>query len=56
MSLVQLLRPRRGLMWLSEGMITDWPDFHVRRIYRDDAYDLDRLPELKCAVRRAARL
>lgn len=53
-TLVQLLRPRRGSLWLPQGVITDWPDLHARHIYWDDAHHLDRLPELKRAVRQAA--
>ena len=34
--------------------ITDWPDLPWRHIYWDDAHHLDRLPELKRAVRQAA--
>jgi len=53
-TLVQLLRPRRGALWLPKGAITDWPDLNRRHIYWDDAHHLDRLPELKRAVRQAA--
>lgn len=53
-TLTQLLRPRAGVRWLPEGRIIDWPDLHVRHIYWDDAHHLDRLPELKRAVRQAA--
>ena len=37
-----------------KGRITDWPDLHERHIYWDDAHHLDRLPELKRAIRQAA--
>ncbi len=53
-TLVQLLRPKRGALWLPQGRITDWPDLHLRHIYWDDAHHLDRLAELKRAVRQAA--
>jgi len=53
-TLVQLLRPRNGALTLPEGRITDWPDLPWRHIYWDDAHHLDRLPELKRAVRQAS--
>jgi hypothetical protein len=53
-TLVQLLRPRKGVLSLPEGRITDWPDLPWRHIYWDDAHHLDRLPELKRAVRQAS--
>jgi hexosaminidase len=53
-TLVQLLRPQQGRLWLPQGTITDWPDLHLRHIYWDDAHHLDRLSELKRAVRQAA--
>jgi hypothetical protein len=53
-TLVQLLRPRQGAYYLPLCRITDWPDLHLRHIYWDDAHHLDRLPELKRAVRQAA--
>jgi hexosaminidase len=53
-SLLQLLRPHGESIYLPEGRITDWPDLHLRHIYWDDAHHLDRLPELKRAVRQAA--
>lgn len=53
-TLVQLLRSRDGALWLPRGQITDWPDLHLRHIYWDDAHHLDRLPELKRAIRQAA--
>ncbi|HEY3838412.1 MAG TPA: glycoside hydrolase family 20 zincin-like fold domain-containing protein [Bryobacteraceae bacterium] len=51
---VQLLRWRDGALWLPQGRITDWPDLHLRHIYWDDAHHLERLPELKRAIRQAA--
>ena len=53
-TLVQLVRTRSGAHYLPLGRITDWPDLHLRHIYWDDAHHLDRLPELKRAVRQAA--
>jgi hexosaminidase len=53
-TLVQLLRPRNGTLSLPQGRITDWPDLPWRHIYWDDAHHLDRLPELKRAVRQAS--
>jgi hexosaminidase len=53
-TLVQLLRPGNGRMYLPQCRITDWPDLHLRHIYWDDAHHLERLPELKRAVRQAA--
>ncbi|MCJ7503464.1 MAG: beta-N-acetylhexosaminidase [Acidobacteriia bacterium] len=51
---LQLLKPRDGSLWLPEGEIVDWPDLQLREIYWDDAHHLDRLEELKRAVRQAA--
>ena len=53
-TLVQLLRRHDGALWLPEGTIEDWPDLELRHIYWDDAHHLDRLDELKKAVRQAA--
>jgi hexosaminidase len=53
-TLVQLLRPRDGGLYLPQGRITDWPDMHMRHIYWDDAHHLEKLPELKRAIRQAA--
>jgi N-acetyl-beta-hexosaminidase len=41
-------------VYLPQCSITDWPDLHLRHIYWDDAHHLERLPELKRAVRQAA--
>src|SRR5436190_23678735 len=32
-TLVQLLKPQRGSLWLPEGEIVDWPDLEMRVIY-----------------------
>ncbi len=53
-TLIQLLSARRGELWLPEGEIVDWPDLSMRQIYWDDAHHLDRMEELKRAVRTAA--
>jgi hexosaminidase len=53
-TLVQLLHPRNGELYLPKCRITDWPDLHMRHIYWDDAHHLEKLPELKRAVRQAA--
>ncbi len=53
-TLVQLLQWRNGSLWLPSGRITDWPDLNRRHIYWDDAHHLERLSELKRAVRQAA--
>jgi hexosaminidase len=53
-TLVQLLRPRAGRLYLPQGHIADWPDLQLRHIYWDDAHHLDRLPELQRAIRQAA--
>jgi len=53
-TLLQLLRPRGGALYLPKCRITDWPDLHLRHIYWDDAHHLERLSELKRAVRQAA--
>jgi hexosaminidase len=53
-TLVQLLKPIGGELWLPEGEIVDWPDLRMREIYWDDAHHLDTMDELKRAVRQAA--
>ena len=53
-SLLQLIKPKDGKLWLPEGEVIDWPDLQLREIYWDDAHHLDRLEELKRAVRQAA--
>jgi hexosaminidase len=53
-TLIQLIRPRDGRLWLPEGEIVDWPDVELRVIYWDDAHHLEHLEVLKGAVREAA--
>jgi len=53
-TLIQLLQRRGGTLWLPEGTIEDWPDLELRHIYWDDAHHLDRMDELKKALRQAA--
>ena len=43
-----------GLYGFRKGQIVDWPDLPLRFIYWDDAHHLERLSELKRAVRQAA--
>jgi hypothetical protein len=53
-TLVQLLRRTNGGLYLPNCRITDWPDLHLRHMYWDDAHHLERLAELKRAIRQAA--
>lgn len=53
-TLVQLLKRRGAEHWLPSGKIVDWPDLRLRQIYWDDAHHLERLSELKRAIRQAA--
>ncbi|MGH9438836.1 MAG: beta-N-acetylhexosaminidase, partial [Terriglobia bacterium] len=53
-TLVQLVKPAKGKLWLPEGEITDWPDVELRNIYWDDNHHLDRIDTLKRALRQAA--
>jgi hypothetical protein len=53
-TLVQMLRPSGTALLLPEGTIDDWPDLHVRHMYWDDAHHLERMDELKRAIRQAA--
>ncbi len=53
-TLVQLIRPKTGKLWLPQGVIEDWPDLHLRHIYWDDAHHLERMDGLKRALRQAA--
>ena len=53
-TLIQLLRPSRGTLWLPEGTIEDWPDMQLRHILWTDNYHLEHLDELKRDLRQAA--
>lgn len=53
-TLIQLLKSKPDGLWLPEGEIVDWPDLELRVIYWDDAHHLERLDDLKRAVRQAA--
>lgn len=53
-TLVQLLKPENGKLWLPEGEIEDWPDLELRTIYWDDAHHLEHLDVLKAALRQAS--
>jgi hexosaminidase len=53
-TLVQLLRPDKGTLWLPEGTIEDWPDLQLRSILWTDNYHLERMDALKRDIRQAA--
>lgn len=53
-TLVQLFQRRDGDLWLPAARIVDWPDLQYRALYWDDAHHLERVSELKRAVRQAA--
>jgi hypothetical protein len=53
-TLVQLLKPQNGTLWLPEGEIADWPDLELRVIYWDDAHHLEHPEVLKAALRQAS--
>jgi hexosaminidase len=53
-TLVQLLKPEHGKLWLPEGEIEDWPDLELRIMYWDDAHHLEHLDALKAALRQAS--
>ena len=53
-TLVQLPKLRQGALRLPSGTIVDWPDLQLRQMYWDDAHHLDKLDELKRAVRQAS--
>ncbi|MGI8960947.1 MAG: beta-N-acetylhexosaminidase [Bryobacteraceae bacterium] len=53
-TLVQLVKPENGKLWLPEGQIEDWPDLELRVIYWDDAHHLERPDVLKAALRQAS--
>ena len=53
-TLVQLVKPAQGKLWLPAGVIIDWPDLENRFIYWDDSHHLDHTDVLKNALRQAA--
>jgi len=53
-TLLQLIKPQGGKLWLPEGKIEDWPDLELRVIYWDDAHHLEHPEVLKTALRQAA--
>ncbi len=53
-TLVQLIKPERGRLWLPEGEIVDWPDVSFREVFWDELEHLDHLDVMKQAIRRAA--
>ena len=53
-TLVQLVKPERGKLWLPEGQIMDWPDVGLREVFWDELEHLDHLDVIKQAIQRAA--
>lgn len=53
-TLVQLVKPERGKLWLPAGEIVDWPDVRLREVFWDEQEHLDHFDVLLQAVRRAA--
>lgn len=53
-TLVQLVKPERGALWLPEGEIVDWPAARLREVFWDELEHLDHFDVLKQAIRRAA--
>ena len=53
-TLVQLVRQEGAKFFLPAGEIIDWPDLELRAIFWDDAHHLERLSELKRAIRQAS--
>jgi hexosaminidase len=53
-TLVQLLQPENGEVFFAGGEIVDWPDMDLRMIYWDNAHHLQRLDEIKRAIRQAS--
>jgi hexosaminidase len=53
-TLIQMMHPNMGSLWLPEGTIEDWPDLQLRHIYWDDNHHLEHVDELKRDLRQAA--
>ncbi len=53
-TLVQLVKPVLGKLWLPLGQIVDWPDVRLREVFWDEQEHLDRPEVLRQAIRRAA--
>ncbi len=53
-SLLQLVSSQGTSARLPCGHILDWPDLQLRTIYWDDAHHLERMEELRRAIRQAA--
>jgi hexosaminidase len=53
-TLIQLIKPERGGLWLPEGEIVDWPDVSLREVFWDELEHLDHFDVMKQAIRRAA--
>lgn len=53
-TLVQMVKPDRGKLWLPECVIVDWPDVELREVFWDEFQHLDRMDALKQAIRCAA--
>ena len=53
-TLVQLVRPEAGKLWVPGGTIEDWPDLELRHICWDDNHHLEHIDYLKRALQQAA--
>jgi len=53
-TLVQLVKPERGKLWLPEGSIVDWPDAPLREVFWDELEHLDHVDVIEEAIRRAS--
>jgi len=53
-TLVQLVKPAEGKLWLPAGEITDWPDLEQRNILWEDLFHVEHVDVLKGALRQAA--
>jgi len=53
-TLLQLVKPAAGKLWLPQGKVIDWPDLGLRVILWDDTFHLEHLEVLKAAIRQAA--